>query len=337
MRAPAFWWKPAPDPLAHLLSPAAALYGAIAARRMDRPGEGVGAPVICVGNFVAGGAGKTPTAIAIARELLKAGATPFFLSRGYGASRPTGAPLLVDLRRHGAAEAGDEPLLLARVAPTVVCADRVAGARFALAQGAGAIVMDDGLQNPSLRKDVRIAVVDGAVGVGNGLCMPAGPLRAPLDAQLAQVDAVVVIGEGGAGAGVAALAKARNIAVGRARLSPDAQAAASLRGQRVLAFAGIGRPEKFFDTLGETGAQVAARRAFPDHHAFTAQELSGLREEAARLGARLVTTEKDAARIGEARMGEAHMVEAGDITALPVSLVFEDEGFPGALALRALR
>ena len=327
MRAPAFWWKPAPDALAHLLSPFGAAYGAIAARRMRASGERVGAPVICVGNFVAGGAGKTPTAIALAQQLLKDGKTPFFLSRGYGAARAASAPFLVDLRKHRAAEAGDEPLLLARVAPTVVCADRAGGARFAIAQGASVVVMDDGLQNPSLHKDLRIAVVDGEVGVGNGLCMPAGPLRAPLQAQLAHTDAIVVIGDGDAGARIKMLANTLNIPVAHARLAPDAQAAAALRGQRVLAFAGIGRPEKFFTTLADIGADVVATRAFPDHHVFTAQELAGLRNEAARLAARLVTTEKDEARIGP----------SGDIAALPVWLAFDDESFPEALALKALR
>ncbi len=213
MRAPAFWWKPRPDAVAHLLSPFGAVYGAIAARRMNKAGARVNAPVICVGNFVAGGAGKTPTAMALAQEMKRAGHTPFFLSRGYGASRPVESPRIVDAARDSAADVGDEPLLLARVAPTVVCADRVAGARLAIEAGASVLIMDDGLQNPSLQKDFTIAVVDGAVGVGNSLCIPAGPLRAALDAQLQRTDAIVIAGEGAAGARVGALAQARGLPV----------------------------------------------------------------------------------------------------------------------------
>ena len=298
MRAPAFWWKPSPDVVAHMLSPFGAVYGAIASQRMNKSGERVGAPVICVGNFVAGGAGKTPTAIAIARELQRAGETPFFLSRGYGAQRDVASPIVVDAASHTAADVGDEPLLLARAAPAIVCADRVAGARMAIAKGANVIVMDDGLQNPSLAKDIRIAVVDGGVGVGNGLCIPAGPLRAPLAAQLLLVDALIIIGEGDAGAMIGAMAQSRNLPVIRARLSPDADASARLRGQRVLAFAGIGRPAKFFETLASIGAKIVATRSFPDHHRFTLEELAELRKQADANDAILVTTEKDQARIG---------------------------------------
>jgi tetraacyldisaccharide 4'-kinase len=298
MRAPAFWWKPTPDVVAHMLSPFGALYGAIASHRMGKAGARVGTPVICVGNFVAGGAGKTPTAIAIARELLRAGETPFFLSRGYGAQSAVAAPLVVDPSIHTSLDVGDEPLLLARAAPTIVSADRVAGAREAVAKGASVIVMDDGLQNPSLAKDTRIAVVDGGVGVGNGLCIPAGPLRAPLAAQFAMIDALVIIGEGEAGARIESIANQRKTPVIRARLAPDADASARLRGQRVLAFAGIGRPEKFFATLESVGAKVVGTRSFPDHHPFSVDELSELSRQADANDAILVTTEKDQARIG---------------------------------------
>lgn len=314
MRAPAFWWKPAPDALAHLLSPLGALYGAAAARRMRRPGERVGVPVICVGNFVAGGAGKTPASIAFARELIKAGGRPFFLSRGYGAARSVTSPIVVDPASHRAADVGDEPLLLARVAPAVVCANRVAGARLAVASGASAIVMDDGLQNPSLAKDFRLAVIDGAVGGGNGLCIPAGPLRAPLDAQLAQTDAIIVIGTGDPGERAAQRALKMRIPLMRAHLTPDAQAAAAVRGKRVYAFAGIGRPDKFFKTLTEIGAEIAAARAFADHHPYSNKELDELRASAARMNAALITTEKDLARIGA----------ADDIATLPVTLRLEE-------------
>jgi len=204
MRAPAFWWSATPGlfgrTMTTILTPLAALYGRAAARRMGRAGSRISAPVICIGNFVVGGAGKTPTALAVAKWLKRAGETPYFLSRGYGgALSADGGAHLVDQRRHCAAEAGDEPLLLARVAQTVVARDRPTGAMLALAGGASLIVMDDGLQNPSLRRDFALAVIDGAVGFGNGRLLPAGPLRAPIDLQLKHSSAALVIGEGDAG------------------------------------------------------------------------------------------------------------------------------------------
>lgn len=326
MRAPAFWWEPTPGVFSHLLAPLGAMYGAVAARRMARPGVSVGVPVICIGNFVAGGAGKTPMAIALAKEFIKAGQAPFFLSRGYGAATDITAPVLVDLAEHDSRAVGDEPLLLARAAPTIVCADRVAGARFAAAHGASVIIMDDGLQNPSLAKNFRIAVVDGAVGVGNGRCIPAGPLRAPLIDQLQLVDCVVLIGAGDAGALIENHAKASGVAVVRARLAPDAEAAAQLAGKRVFAFAGIGRPEKFFDTLSAIGADIAGVRAFADHHAYSPAELTRLQAQADDANAMLITTEKDQARIGPAFA----------TAVLPVSLETDDVGLLARLAQAAL-
>ena len=177
MRAPEFWWSVQPGlvqrAICALLAPLAAIYGRIAVRRMNREGARVNAPVVCVGNFVAGGAGKTPTAMAVAKWLKRAGETPAFLTRGYGgALSADGSAHLVDRRKHGAAETGDEPLLLARIASTVVARDRPSGALLALAGGASMIVMDDGLQNPSLARDFTLAVVDGGVGFGNGRLIP---------------------------------------------------------------------------------------------------------------------------------------------------------------------
>jgi len=295
MKAPAFWWRAEPASTARLLAPLGAVYGRFAARRMARPGIAAGMPVICVGNLVAGGAGKTPTALAIGSLALGQGRQPAFLTRGYG-GRLAG-PLVVDEERHGSADVGDEALLLDRCATTIVSRDRPAGAALALSLGADLLIMDDGLQNPSLRKDFRLAVVDGTTGIGNGLCLPAGPLRAPLPTQLDRIDALLVIGAGEAGQAVAMHAEARGISVGRGRLIPDRTAAAALVGRRVLAFAGIGRPEKFFETLAGLGAEVAARRAFADHAPLdrrTARELLG---EARRSGLVLATTEKDLARM----------------------------------------
>lgn len=296
--APAFWWRP-PGLQACLLSPFGALVGAAAARRMARPPSFRAAvPVICVGNFVAGGAGKTPTAIAIARRAASRGLSPFVLTRGYG-GRLAG-PELVDPAMHDARAVGDEALLLARAAPTVVARDRAAGAAFAADRGAGLILMDDGFQNPTLAKDASVVVVDGGVGIGNGLCLPAGPLRAPLGAQLEKTDLVLVIGgakvvtAGPAGALVASAA-ARGIPAASGQLVPSN--AHGLAGRRVIGFAGIGRPGKFFETLEQAGADLVGRHAFPDHHPFTEADAAGLLAAAEAAGAVLATTAKDHVRL----------------------------------------
>src|SRR5262245_3411239 len=261
MRDPSFWWRKR-SLLTLLLSPLGAIYGLVAALRL-RGGDSVGIPVICVGNLTVGGAGKTPTALAIGRYLIAIGARPYFLSRGYGGS--LSGPVRVDLIKHRADEVGDEPLLLAQLCPTIVSADRLAGARAARDAGATVIVMDDGFQNPSLRKDLALIVVDGRRGIGNGCVLPAGPLRAPLKRQLARAHAVLVVGQSdgkGAGksdgaAGVIEQAQRRNLPVFRGKLAPNPAAAWALAGQRVVAYAGIGDPEKFFATV--TAAGIVAR------------------------------------------------------------------------------
>ena len=320
MRAPAHWWEQKPSPLAHLLRPPSVLYGAIAGWRMRRSGMAPEVPVVCVGNFTVGGAGKTPAALTLARMLAAEGQQPFFLTRGYG-GRLAG-PVRVDAGTYNAADVGDEPLLLARAFPTVVARDRPAGAGLAAQEGASVIVMDDGLQNPSLAKDVALAVVDGATGVGNGLCLPAGPLRAPLRTQWRKVDAVIVVGEGAPGAALAHEATQRDKPVFRARLEPDANAAGRLRGRKVFAFAGIGQPQKFFATLERCGAVVARQKSFPDHHPYGAGEIHAILADAKAADLEVVTTEKDFARLADLS-GAASLT--GMIKALPVRLVFNDE------------
>ncbi|HEV7260040.1 MAG TPA: tetraacyldisaccharide 4'-kinase [Bosea sp. (in: a-proteobacteria)] len=317
MRAPGFWWRP-PGVLAWLLAPIGKLYGAITLRRMRRNGVDIGIPVICVGNFVAGGAGKTPTAIALAELLARHGETPFVLMRGYGGSL-TG-PVEVHASHHAAHAVGDEPLLMARHVRTVIARDRVAGATLARALGASVVVMDDGLQNPALAKRLRLAVVDGASGVGNGHCLPAGPLRAPLAGQLAQTDAVLIVGPGEPGEAVAAAARKGAIRVLHARLEPAADAVATLRGQTVLAVSGIGRPEKFTATLLNAGAQIVAERAFGDHHAYTAGDVAGLLAEAKERNCPIATTEKDMVKLEPLwPSGERHR-----LLPVPVSLDFAE-------------
>jgi tetraacyldisaccharide 4'-kinase len=318
VRAPSFWWQE-PGAAAALLAPVAAVYGAIAAARLRQAGERAGVPVLCVGDPTVGGSGKTPTALALARVLIDAGERPFLLSRGY-AGRLAG-PVRVDPQHHRADDVGDEPLLLAHCAPAVVARDRVAGARVAHAAGATVLVLDDGFQNPSLAKDLSILVIDARREAGNGHVFPAGPLRAPLQAQLDRAQAILLIGDRPV-ASVAREAGARGLTLFHGRLVPDAPSVAALTGSRVLAFAGIGDPEKFFATLSEAGVDIAIRRGFPDHHRFTAADAETLLAEADRAGLSLVTTEKDFVRLGHKR---ALAPLAARTRVLPVTLAIEDE------------
>jgi tetraacyldisaccharide 4'-kinase len=328
MREPGFWWRKA-GLTAGLLAPAATCYGAITARRMARRGARASVPVLCVGNFTHGGAGKTPTAMWLAKLLREAGACAFCLSRGYG-GRLAG-PKQVDAHADGAAQVGDEALLLARVAPTIVSRDRVMGAQAACAAGASVIVMDDGLQNAALAKDFTIAVIDARRGLGNARVFPAGPLRAPLSAQLAKTDALLVIGNGEAARDIGAKS---GLPVFRGKLVPDAAAIAELKARQVLAFAGIGDPEKFFATAAEAGLALAQRQAFPDHHRFSAEEAASLIMRAEHDGLALLTTEKDRARMAgdpalAALAAKAHV--------LPVTLVVDEADELRRLVLAKLR
>ncbi len=337
MREPAFWWREA-GAAAQLLTPFAAAYGIVAAHRLKQHGEVAAVPVVCVGNPTVGGAGKTPTALAVARMLSDAGERPVFLTRGYGGSNH--GPVLVDLAKHRAVDVGDEPLLLARAAPTVVARARVEGASAAISAGATVIVMDDGFQNPALAKDCSLLVVDAARGIGNGRVTPAGPLRAPLGAQLDHAHGLVVIGTSAGAAGITADARARRMPIFHAQLQPDAGVLAALDGGPVLAFAGIGNPEKFFATLGAAGITLGATQSFDDHHRYTRAEAMALCERAERQGLVLMTTEKDLARM----RGDDDIAQlAQRVRALPVTLKFEDEAafrsllFNRLAAARAMR
>lgn len=293
MKAPDFWDKA--DWRGMALQPIAVLYGLIAETRLRRsPTGAVAIPVICVGNFTLGGAGKTPSVLMLAQMMQAIGHRTFILSRGYGA-RLSG-PLLVDPNLHTARDVGDEPSLLARDFPVVIGADRLASAKLAIAHGASLLLMDDGLQNPCLKKSINLAVVDGQSGVGNGRVFPAGPLRARLQAQLAITDAVLIVGDGECGGEVAEQAQALGCPVFRGRLVPDDEAH-RLAGQQALAFCGIGRPEKFRRTLESVSIDVQGFVAFSDHHVLTKDEADYLLHKAAREGLALVTTAKDQARL----------------------------------------
>jgi tetraacyldisaccharide 4'-kinase len=316
MREPAFWWQPGSG---ILLSPLSGIYGLVAALRMRSQGRSAGVPVICVGNFTVGGAGKTPAALLVGRLLLAAHQRVFFLSRGYG-GRLRG-PVRVDPAVHSAAAVGDEPLLLARLAPTIVARDRAAGAEAARRDGASVIVMDDGFQNPALAKDLSILLVDGRRGVGNGRVIPAGPLRAPLGTQMARADAVVLVDPPHHTAAIVERASRRQLAIYHARLEPDRDTIAALSGRKVLAFAGIGDPDKFFATLADAGTAVVERVSFPDHHRYRAADARALLARADADNLMLLTTEKDLVRLSGKRRLAALSARAN---ALPVRLVVEE-------------
>jgi tetraacyldisaccharide 4'-kinase len=257
---------------------------------MRQQGQKLDCPVICVGNWTAGGAGKTPVALALSSLLREKDWQPVFLSRGYGGAEC--GPLQIT-PKSDANQCGDEPLLLAREAPTFIAKDRLAGALEACKHG-NLIIMDDGLQNPALEKNIRLAVVDARVGIGNGLCVPAGPMRAPLRNQWAHTDAVIMVGDGEAGEAIAAKAPCP---VFRGRTEPDPEIAATLAGKKVMAVAGIGRPQKLYDSLESVGAEVKIGRAFDDHHTFDRHEIEALVAESAQNALTLVTTAKDHVRI----------------------------------------
>ncbi len=316
MRAPRFWRKSRWHPLAMALAPLGWIYGAATARRLRQGAwEKLSVPVICVGNINAGGTGKTPTVIALASLLAAKGVAAHVVSRGYGGTAE--GPLKVDELAHSAGDVGDEPLLMAAFAPTWVAKDRAAGAKLAIAAGAEVILLDDGFQNPALHKDLSIIVVDAAVGFGNGRVLPAGPLREPVAVGLKRGDVIVSIGSDKA-----------QVALGKSCLEietlPRLQAALKplqmgmdWQGARVLAFAGIGRPEKFFRSLAQEGAEIIASHSFADHAPYSKSVLQRLLKEAAQKGAQLVTTEKDAARLPASFRPQ--------VLAFPVRLEFSDQ------------
>ena len=294
MQAPKFWQSR--GAVAQVLRPLGALTAALTARRVARKGLRLDIPVICVGNINAGGTGKTPTVIALIEVLAAKGAKVHIVSRGYGGT--LAGPVLVDPFQHTAADVGDEPLLLSAFAPVIVARDRAAGARLARQKGAEVIVLDDGLQNSSLEKDLSIVVVDAATGFGNGFCLPAGPLREPIAAGLARADLVLSIGDAASQTAFAAKWGAQIAALPHitGALEPLPMGV-DWQGAKVIAFAGIGRPDKFFATLRGLGATLLRAEALGDHAALPDALITRLIAEARLAGADLVTTEKDAVRL----------------------------------------
>lgn len=288
-------------------------------------------PVICIGNFTVGGAGKTPTAIAIARAALAKGLKPGFLSRGYGGTLDV--TTLVDADHHRAVDVGDEPLLLAREATTVISRRRVEGARRLVAEGVDLIIMDDGFQSARLALDYALVVIDTQRGIGNGHLVPGGPVRAPLAEQMRQLTAILKVGGGQAAEAIVRTVARAGKPVFVSSIQPRPQP--DFAGKRVLAYAGIADPTKFYRTVEALGGQIVAKRSFPDHHNFSDDEIRDLSDEANGLGLLLVTTAKDAVRL-KGHHGAASELLSSTLV-IDIDMVFDDPNVAGAIIDAAIQ
>jgi tetraacyldisaccharide 4'-kinase len=313
MQAPDFWQSGKGGASAVVLSPLGWLYGlATKAKLMMIKAWVSPVPIICVGNLITGGAGKTPVALDLAKRLQAKGRNVHFLSRGYGGHEK--GPLRVDPKNHGFARVGDEPLLLAAHAPTWVSHERRAGCLAAAKAGADIIIMDDGFQNPYVAKDFSIIVIDGGYGFGNAKLIPAGPLRETIASGLARAQAVVVIGEDRTGC--MDLVSRHGHSPLCARLDTESFPE-DISGKPVVAFTGIGRPDKFFETVSGLGCIIEAQISFADHHPFSRADIKHLHDTANKANARLLSTEKDAQRLPPSFLDE--------VTIISVTLEWQNE------------
>ncbi len=307
LKSPKFWQKKNTF-LGKVLSPLGGIYAWGLRRKLKKTKPYRSKiPVVCIGNLVMGGVGKTPLAVSVAEYFKMNGMRPVFLTRGYGGGLSN---VLVDLDKHTAKDTGDEALLLARIAPTIVDADRARGAKTAEKIGADVIIMDDGFQNPQLVKDLSFAVFDGRYGFGNGKVFPAGPLREPVEDGLQRADAFIVVGKDKAGIKEWIDKRFMSLPFIGTHIEQDVAKIAQLSGKKVFAFAGIGYPDKFFDMLRDYGCDVVETQAFSDHYPYTDEDMTDLIARADKLEAVLVTTAKDGVRIAPRFLPQVQIVEA---------------------------
>ncbi len=303
LKTPSFWYGDKAKALEYALMPLSAMYRlAYEIHQSVSQAEKFDVPILCIGNINAGGTGKTPSALALMDTIRKfsIAQNPFFMSRGYGGGEY--GPLFVDPEKHTAWNTGDEPIILAGAAPTIVSGNRAQGILFAMHRRADMILMDDGLQNPHIKKDIKFVVINGDMGFGNGKMLPAGPLREPLKRGLKKADAFILIGE-----------DKRNV---RALLPADKPLfTATLHprdhvhvNRRYVAFAGIGYPEKFYNFLRAHNAEIVETVDFPDHYPYTEEDIQTLNFKAINHAAELITTEKDFIRLPKAPGFHPHVL-----------------------------
>jgi tetraacyldisaccharide 4'-kinase len=330
--APPFWWKKNADWRAWLMAPASWIYGAIAGRNLKKAKRlEIEVPVICVGNFTVGGAGKTPTVITLARAAIAKGLKPGVLSRGYGGG--IDKTTIVDPHHHRAKDVGDEPLLIAREALTVISRKRVEGARQLIKEGADIIIMDDGFQSAKLHFDYALMVIDTVRGIGNGLIVPAGPVRAPTRLQLKYATALLKVGKGNAADPFIRIAARSGKAVYESLIKPVGTAG-ELAGKRVLAFAGIADPQKFYRTVEECGGEIVVKQSFGDHHHLSDDEIEDILGTAEIEQLEIVTTAKDAVRlIGHHGPAQTLLAKA---RVIDVEMAFESPGIPAQIIREAI-
>lgn len=315
------FWYSHNNVIARILSPFGLIYSRISEARIQLTKSESGGPLtICVGNFVVGGAGKTPLTIAVAERIARTQLRYCILTRGYLGQLE--GPLWVDTEKHTSSDVGDEALVLARRFPTLVAKRRREGYLKAKETGFDIVIMDDGFQNPTVHKDISLIAMDAGAGVGNGQVFPAGPLRMRLKVQLPMTSAIVSIGDGFGGETVVQRAR-RHYQIPRFKAFYEAEKNLHrFSGRRVIAFCGIGRPEKFIETLEDAGVEVSERRFFPDHHSFTEKEAESLLTLARDRGLHLLTTEKDWVRIAA---GEGSLKELKErAVPIKIKLTFDD-------------